>query len=84
MADHDHFLAQGESLFHRIEFFPKDRRGMWIGIAARVAVEPDLVVFANLWITAQLIDHRGPGRGRIHEPVHDKHDGLIRIVGLEP
>ena len=34
-------------------------------------------------IAAQRNDHRRPGRRRIHKPMNDEHDGLIRVVGLE-
>ena len=35
-------------------------------------------------IAAQCVEHRRPRRGRIHQSVRDEHDGLARIVGLEP
>ena len=78
VADDDHLLAQREALLDRIELAPQDRGGVRIRIAARIAVEPELVVAADLLVGAQVIDHRRPGRGRILEAVNDEHDGLVR------
>ena len=84
VADHDHRFHLGKALFHAIEFLAQDRGEVRIRVAARITVEPELVVLPDHRIAAQRVDHRRPGRLRIHQPVNDEHDGLVRIVGLEP
>ena len=76
--------AVGETLFDRIQLAPQDRGEIWIRVAARVAVEPKLVMVPDHPIAAQLVNHWRPRRLRIHQPVDDQHDRLLRIVRLEP
>ena len=60
----------------------QDGGGIGIRIAARVAVEPELVILSDDWIAAQRVDHRRPCRLRIHQAMDDEHDRLVRVVRL--
>src|SRR4029077_19048394 len=62
MADDDDGFHAWEPLFHSVEFLPQDGRGIGIGIATWIAVEPELVVLADDRIAAQLVNHRSPRR----------------------
>ena len=84
MADDNHRLAKREPFLGGVKFSPQDRSGIGIGIATRVAVKPELVIAPDVCIAAQAVEHRRPRRGRIHQPMDDKHDSLVRVVGLKP
>ena len=83
VADNDHRLADGIFFSDGIELAAQDRSGVGKGVAARVAVEPELVILADRLVAAEVVDERSPSRGSIHETVNDEDDGLVRIVGLE-
>ena len=83
MTDDNHLLSQREALFDGIEFMPQDRGGIRIRVSARVAVKPELVIAPDVLIATQAVEHRRPGRRRIHQPVDDEHDGFVRVVGLK-
>jgi len=44
MPNHDHRLASRKALLQRVQLIPQDRSGIRIGVAARVAVKPELVL----------------------------------------
>src|SRR5580765_1705425 len=62
VPDYDHRLARGETLFQRVEFIPQDRGRIGIGVAAGIAVKPELVILTDRGIATQLVDQRRPGR----------------------
>ena len=48
-------FVRGKALFHRVELLAQDRGGIGIGIAARIAVKPELVMLPDDRIAAQLL-----------------------------
>jgi hypothetical protein len=84
VADHDHLLVQWETLLDSVQFMVQDCSGIGIGVAAWIALEPKLVVAPDLLITTQAVEHRCPGRGRVHEPMDHQYNNFVWIVGLEP
>src|SRR5437868_14055745 len=52
---HHHRLAQRIFFFYRVEFLPWNGRAIRIRIAARIAVEPNLVVAPEVWTAAEVV-----------------------------
>src|SRR6476660_227522 len=52
VSDDDHRLHSREAFLHRVELLAKNRRGIGIGIAARVTIKPELVMLPDNRITA--------------------------------
>src|SRR5260370_8336121 len=62
----------------------QNRSGIGIMVTTGIAIEPKLVVAPNLLVTTEAVEHRCPGRGRIHEPMDHQYNSFVRVVGLEP
>src|SRR5260370_30729983 len=62
----------------------QNRSGIGIMVTTGIAIEPKLVVAPNLLVTTEAVEHRCPGRGRIHEPMDHQYNSFVRVLGLEP
>src|SRR5882724_9738954 len=67
VANDHHRFAQRKFLFDGVELVPEDSRRVWIGITARIAKEPKLVIPPDIFVAAQIVQHRYPSGRCIHE-----------------
>ena len=79
----DHGLVERIFFLNGIELPAQDGGGVGVGVAARVAVKPELKMAADGFIGAEAVDERRPCRGGVHEAVNDEDDGFVGVVGLE-
>src|SRR5262245_14661256 len=67
-----------------IEILAEARRGVGIGITARVTEEPELIMLSYPGVVAEGIDHGGPTRSCFLQAVNENHWCPRGIERLEP
>src|SRR5437762_9430684 len=58
VADDDHRFAQRKFVFDGVELVPQDGGRVWVGISAGIAKKPKLVISPDIFIAAQIVQHR--------------------------
>ena len=83
VADDDDVLVVGEGAVDAVEFLAEQGGGVGVGVAAGVAEDPELVLFANLRVLHQRVVHRRPGGGGVLEAVDHEDGDAVFVVLLE-
>src|SRR5438105_12831107 len=78
VSHYHHRLAQRKFLFDGVKLLPQDSSRVWVRIAAGVAIEPKLVITPDIFVAAQIVQHRHPSGRCVHETMNDEQHSLVR------